>query len=87
MTEDGVLTEIERLGVRESHPGLCDLALSLARAVDTAEAPTALAAVAAQLRAVMLDLCKLKQTVAEGDSLDDLAARREARREARRRGA
>lgn len=82
MNEDAVREQIDRLGVESLHPGLCELALSLARSADAAEAPTALAAVAAQLRAVLLDLCKFAPIAKEGDKLDDLTARR-----ARRRGA
>ncbi|MFC7929162.1 hypothetical protein [Streptomyces cinereoruber] len=77
--EDATRDELHRLGVMGDHPGLSELALSLARSADEATAPTALAAVAAQLRAVMKDLCSLATPVEEGDSLDDLAARRAKR--------
>ena len=80
MNEDATRAELQRLGVMDRHPGLSELALSLARSADTAEAPTALAAVAAQLRAVMRDLCSLATPAEEGDALDDLAARRSRRR-------
>ncbi|SDN18000.1 hypothetical protein [Streptomyces wuyuanensis] len=72
--------QIRMLGADKTHPGLSELALSLARAADEADAPTALAAVAAQLRAVMKDLCSLATSVEEGDALDDLASRRAKRR-------
>lgn len=80
MVEESTRRQIELLGVADTHPGLCDLALCLARSADEATAPTALAAVAAQLRAVMLDLCKFAPAQSEGDALDDLAARRAARK-------
>ncbi|MFB6512106.1 hypothetical protein ACFCW4_02605 [Streptomyces virginiae] len=80
MTEQAVHEELRLLGVTDRHPGLSDLALCLARALEEAEAPTAIAAVAAQLRAVMKDLCNLATPAEEGDVLDDLAARRAARR-------
>lgn len=80
MNEDATRTELEQLGVMERHPGLSELALSLARSADEATAPTALAAVAAQLRAVMRDLCSLATPVEKGDAVDDLAARRAERR-------
>jgi len=79
MNEDAIRRELERLDVMTRHPGLSELALSLARSADAAVAPTALAAVAAQLRAVMKDLCSLATPAEEGDALDDLAARRAKR--------
>lgn len=80
MNVDATQEQIDKLGVGHLHPALCQLALSLARMADEATAPTALAAVAAQLRAVLLDLCKLAPAANEGDALDDLTAKREARR-------
>ncbi|MGW8387539.1 hypothetical protein ACWGMW_03035 [Streptomyces albidoflavus] len=61
-------------------PGLAALALDLARAIDDTDAPTAKAAAARELRGVMADVRKLAPVEEEGDALDDLARRREARR-------
>ncbi|MEU4348297.1 hypothetical protein [Streptomyces sp. NPDC023838] len=80
MVEDETRTEIDQLGAEAVAPGLCALALSLARSADTAEAPTALAAVAAQLRAVMADIRKLSPPAVKGDAVDELTSRREGRR-------
>ena len=79
MNEDAIRRELERLDVMDRHPGLSELALSLARSADMAVAPTALAAVAAQLRAVMKDLCSLATPAEEGDALDELKIKRERR--------
>lgn len=86
MTLDEVQAEIENLGVAEVAPGLASIAVSLARKLEEAEAPTSAAVVARELRATLLELRKVAPVKSEGDALDDLTRKREERR-ARRRGA
>ena len=81
---DAINAEIERLRVEDVAPGLAELATSLARSVDEAEAPTAKAVAARELRAVMADLRKLAPVGQEGDSVDDIARQRHKRRAAAR---
>ncbi|MEU1008190.1 hypothetical protein [Streptomyces sp. NPDC005890] len=77
---DAINAEIEQLGVEPVSPGLAELATSLARSVDEADAPTARAVAARELRAVMADLRKLAPVQSKGDAVDDIAAHREKRR-------
>ncbi|MFF9714814.1 hypothetical protein ACF1DW_04350 [Streptomyces sp. NPDC014603] len=81
---DAINAEIEQLGVEPVSPGLAELASSLAQSVDDAEAPTARAVAARELRAVMADLRRLAPVAAKGDAVDDIATQREKRREAAR---
>lgn len=80
MVEDGTRDEIAQLGVGEIAPGLADLAIQLAQAIDESDAPTAIAVAARELRSTLADLRKLAPAQTEGDALDDLAARRAQRR-------
>ncbi|MCX4786474.1 hypothetical protein OG369_09850 [Streptomyces sp. NBC_01221] len=82
MVADEIRAEIEQLGVASVAPGQAALAETLARTFDETDAPTSRAVVARELGAVMKTLRGLAPVQAEGDALDDLAARR-----ARRRGA
>jgi hypothetical protein len=84
---DAINAEIEQLGVEPVSPGLAELASSLARSVDEAEAPTARAVAARELRAVMADLRRLAPVASKGDAVDDIAAQREKRRETARKQA
>ncbi|MFC7892693.1 hypothetical protein [Streptomyces sp. NPDC057381] len=78
---EAVAAEITQLGVGDRAPGLAELAESLARSVDEAvDQPSAKAAAARELRAVMKDLRALAPAQAEGGALDDLAAKRAKRR-------
>jgi len=77
---DAINAEIEQLRVEELSPGMAELATSLARSVDEADAPTAKAVAARELRAVMADLRKLAPVGEEGDAVDDIARQREKRR-------
>lgn len=77
---DAINAEIRSLRVEDAAPGLAELATSLARSVDEAEAPTAKAVAARELRSVMADLRKLAPIGEEGDALDELTRKREARR-------
>ncbi|TQL21959.1 hypothetical protein [Streptomyces sp. SLBN-134] len=81
---DAINAEIEQLGVEPVSPGLAELATSLATSVDDADAPTARAVAARELRAVMADLRRLAPVAAKGDAVDDIATQREKRREAAR---
>ncbi|MFH9816149.1 hypothetical protein [Streptomyces sp. NPDC017230] len=78
---EAVAAEIQHLAVADRAPGLAELAESLARSVDEAiEQPSAKAAAARELRAVMKDLRALAPAQSEGGALDDLAAKRAQRR-------
>lgn len=79
-TEDATRAEIDALRVASVAPGLVAVALELARQLDEAEAPTSAAVVARELRATMLELRKVAPAAEEGDALDELTARRTARR-------
>ncbi|MFI2911125.1 hypothetical protein ACG2OD_23200 [Streptomyces sp. PDY-4] len=81
---DAINAEIQQLGVEPVCPGLAELATSLAQSVDEADAPTAKAVAARELRAVMADLRRLAPVAAKGDAVDDIATQREKRREAAR---
>lgn len=80
--EAATRTEIQELGVAEIAPGLAALAIILARHLDGTEAPTSAAVVGRELRATLDKLRLVAPGKAEGDGLDDLAARRAARRSA-----
>ncbi|MGQ5580901.1 hypothetical protein [Streptomyces sp. ECR3.8] len=84
---DAINAEIEQLAVESVSPGLAELATSLARSVDEAEAPTAKAVAARELRAVMADLRRLAPVASKGDGVDDIAAQKEKRRAAARKAA
>ncbi|MQT03167.1 hypothetical protein [Streptomyces jumonjinensis] len=84
MVEDETRAELARLGVEETAPGLTALAVKLAEAIDGADAPTAIAVAARELRATMQELRRLAPVDAEGDTVDDIAAARARRRAAAR---
>ncbi|WP_237408954.1 hypothetical protein [Streptomyces sp. M2CJ-2] len=78
---EAIAAEIVQLAVGERAPGLSELAESLARSVDEAvDNPSAKAAAARELRAVMKELRALAPVKSEGGALDDLAAKRAQRR-------
>ncbi|MCX5584272.1 hypothetical protein [Streptomyces erythrochromogenes] len=77
---DATRAEIERLNVAAIAPGLAALAITLAEHLDGADAPTSAAVVGRELRATLDKLRAVAPGKAEGDELDDLAARRAARR-------
>ncbi|WP_240981010.1 hypothetical protein [Streptomyces sp. Z423-1] len=81
---DAINAEINQLGIEPVSPGLAELATSLARSVDEADAPTARAVAARELRAVMADLRKLAPVQSKGDAVDDIAEQRAKRRAAAR---
>ncbi|HEY9395970.1 MAG TPA: hypothetical protein VIP58_17590 [Nocardioides sp.] len=80
MVADKIRAEIEQLGVAAVAPGQAELVLKLAETFDETDAPTARAVVARELGAAMKTLRALAPAVKEGDGVDDLTARRAARR-------
>ncbi|MEU9793821.1 hypothetical protein AB0E27_24870 [Streptomyces sparsogenes] len=78
--EDATRAELDQLRVAAEAPGLAETALTLARKLDEAEAPTSAAVVARELRGMMSDLRKLAPVGEEGDAVDELARAREERR-------
>ncbi|MFI8254090.1 hypothetical protein [Streptomyces filamentosus] len=78
--EAAIRREIERLGVDDIAPGLAALAVDLAAAIDEADAPTAKAVAAREVRALMTELRSLAPIQSEGDALDELQEKRKARR-------
>lgn len=79
---DAITNELVKLKADDTAPGLGELALSLARAIDETDAPTAIAVAGRELRAVMADLRKLAPVGEEGDTVDDIATQRAKRRAA-----
>ncbi|MGX9921779.1 hypothetical protein ACWIG4_18215 [Streptomyces sp. NPDC002248] len=77
---DATEQELDQLSAYDTAPGQAALALALAQSVDLTPAPTARANAARELRTVLAELRKLAPAGEEGDALDDLAQRREARR-------
>lgn len=77
---DMIAAELEDLHAAETSPGMAAVALDLAKAIDETDAPTAKAVVADKLRPIMGDLRKLAPVGEEGDALDELTRKREARR-------
>jgi hypothetical protein len=77
---DAITREIEQLRVEDLSPGMAELATSLARSVDEADAPTAKAVAARELRAVMADLRKLAPVGEEGDAVDEILSDRAERK-------
>ncbi|MEU5077093.1 hypothetical protein AB0G76_36925 [Streptomyces asoensis] len=77
---DAINAEIEKLRVEDVAPGLAELATSLARSVDEADAPTAKAVAARELRVLMSDLRKLAPVGEEGDGVDGIIGGRAERK-------
>lgn len=75
-----IRAEIEQLGVDSVSPGMAQVAIDLAEALDSTDAPTSKAVVARELGAVMKTLRVIAPVGEEGDVVDDLAARRAERR-------
>ena len=83
MVADEIRAELDKLHVRDVAPGLAQVAVTLAESLDSipvCDAPTSRAVVARELHAVMVRLRGMAPAAEEGDALDDLAARRAARR-------
>ena len=83
MVADEIRAELDKLHVLGVAPGLAQVAVTLAESLDSipvGDAPTSRAVVARELHAVMVRLRGMAPAAEEGDALDDLAARRAARR-------
>lgn len=80
MVANEVRAEIDQLRVAEVAPGQAALAISLAETYDETDAPTSRAVVARELAAAMKVLRALAPVGEEGDQLDELTRKREARR-------
>ena len=75
-----IQAELDDRHADETSPGMAAVALDLAKAIDASDAPTAKAVVADKLRPIMNELRKLAPVGEEGDALDELTRKREARR-------
>lgn len=80
--ERAVRAEFRSLRVSIQSDGSAALAVSLARQIDTARGAVAAAAAAGQLRQILIDLRQAAGERPERDVIDDLNARRAARRAA-----
>lgn len=80
--ERAVRSEFRSLSVSVQRDGSAALAVSLARQIDTSRGAVAAAAAAAQLRALLADLRHAAADQPERDVIDDLNARRAAKRAA-----
>jgi hypothetical protein len=81
---DAITDELDKLSGHHTAPGLAELALSLARAIDETDAATSRAVAGRELRAVMADLRRLSPVESKGDTVDDIAEQRKKRRDAAR---
>jgi hypothetical protein len=77
-----VRAELRRLRASVASDGSAALAVSLARQIDTARGAVAAAAAAGQLRQLLIDLRHVAAQQPERDVIDDLNARRAAKRAA-----
>jgi hypothetical protein len=81
MTADEIRAELDELNAHQTTPGLAAMAIDLAKAFDACtDAPTSRAVVARELAALMKTVRALAPVKAEGDTVDDLSARRAKRR-------
>ena len=80
--EKAVRSELRSLKVSVQSDGSAALAVSLARQIDTARGAVAAAAAAGQLRTLLIDLRQAAAAQPERDVIDDLNARRAAKRAA-----
>jgi hypothetical protein len=78
--ERAVRSELRKLGCSVQSDGSAALAVSLARQIDGSRGAVAAAAAAAQLRALLADLRLAAAEQPERDVIDDLNARRAAKR-------
>ena len=79
-TVDATQAEIDRLRVGDMAPGLAQLALTLAAAVDNPGNVTALSNAARELRTVLEELRKLAPVAESKDWVDELAERKQQKR-------
>ena len=80
--EKAVRAELRSLKASVQADGSAALAVSLARQIDTARGAVAAAAAAGQLRMLLADLRQVAAAQPERDVIDDLNARRAAKRAA-----
>ncbi|MEU9946918.1 hypothetical protein [Streptomyces sp. NPDC047939] len=83
MIADEVRSELDKLGVTSTSPGLVAVAIRLAEALDKIpadDAPTSQAVVADKLATILARLRVLAPVQEEGDSVNDIARQREKRR-------
>lgn len=83
MVEDQIQDELDKLGVASVAPGLAQVAVKLARALDQiadGDSPTAQAHVADKLHSLMIRLRSLAPVKEQGDSVDEFTRERERRR-------
>ncbi|MFF7200510.1 hypothetical protein [Streptomyces sp. NPDC008141] len=80
-----VTREVDQLGTREISAGLTAVALDLAAAMDSTDAPTSKATVARELSAVMVKLRTLANPTAGRGTVDDLKRKRAQRQQRSRR--
>ncbi|MFE1272076.1 hypothetical protein [Streptomyces sp. NPDC058758] len=78
---EATAAEIDHLRVRDLAPGLAQLALSLAAAVDNPGNVTAQSNAARELRTVLEGLRKLAPVSESKDWVDELTSKREQKRE------
>lgn len=84
MAADAIRAELDDLNAHSTTPGLAALAIELAEAFDATDAPTSRAVVARELNALMKTVRALAPVGEEGDAVDDLTDRREARKRKQR---
>ncbi|WP_328860897.1 hypothetical protein [Streptomyces sp. NBC_00306] len=82
-----VTRELDQLGTRGMSAGLTAVALDLAAAMDSTEAPTSKAVVARELSAVMVKLRALANPTAGRGTVDDLKRKRAERLQRTKRAA
>ena len=84
---DAIRDEIDKLGAAAIAPGLAAIALDLAAAIDSTDAPTSKAVVARELSGLMVKLRALANPTAGRGTVDELKRKRAARRERAQRAA
>ena len=77
---DDIRSELDQLGAAAIAPGLTAVALDLAKAIDSTDAPTSKAVVARELSALMIRLRALADPAAGKGELDEIKRKRDARR-------
>lgn len=80
MAAEEIRAELEDLNAHVTTPGLAAVVIKLAESLDATDAATTQAVVARELNALMKTVRSLAPMSEEGDAVDDLAARRAARR-------
>lgn len=78
---DAIRTELDQLGAAAVAPGLTAVALDLAAAIDSTDAPTSKAVVARELSALMVKLRTLANPTTGRGTVDEIKRKRAERRE------